>query len=297
VTAASRLRERLAADGLVVCPGVVNALFARQAERAGFEALYATGAGIANAHLGVPDLGLLTMSELLEIDRRIALSVEVPVIADADTGYGGALNVFRTVREFAAAGLAAVQIEDQVNPKRCGHFAGKQVVGLEEMLERLVAATEARGDGDVVLVARTDARATHGLDEALRRATAFVEAGADLVFVEAPETLDELRLIPREVPAPVLINVVEGGRTPVPEPGELEAMGYRVALYANAALRVAAAATERALAVLRRTGGTAGLEMLGWDARQALVDLDGWSGLADAVAGRASALAAREEDF
>jgi len=271
---------------LIVCPGVVNALTARVAEAVGFELIYATGAGITNTFLGAPDIGLMTMTELLDIDRHIAESVSIPVLADIDTGYGGALNVYRTVREFEAAGLAGVQIEDQANPKRCGHFDNKEVVPLSEMLERLIAAKEARRDPNLVIVARTDSLATNGVDEAIRRANVFVEAGADVVFVEAPEAEVELRRIPKEIDAPVLINIVEGGRTPVLPPAALEAMGYRIALYANTAMRAAAAATAAALEVLHRTGETKDLmsSILSWEERQRLVGLDGWLELGDAIA-------------
>jgi 2-methylisocitrate lyase-like PEP mutase family enzyme len=282
----ARFRRLINGAELVICPGVVNALSARIAEAAGFELIYATGAGIANAHLGVPDIGLLTMMEVLETDRRIAQSVSIPVLADIDTGYGGAFNVYRTVREFEAGGLAGIQIEDQINPKRCGHFDNKEVVSLSEMLERLIAAREARTDPDLVIVARTDSLATHGVDEAIRRANFFVEAGADVVFVEGPELVEDVRRIPREVAAPVLINVVEGGRTPNLPPTELSAMGYRIALYANTVLRAATAASATALEVLRRTGETKELmgSILSWEARQKLVGLDEWLELGNAIA-------------
>jgi 2,3-dimethylmalate lyase len=291
----AKFRELIDGDGLVVCPGVVDALYARLAERAGFELVYATGAGIANSHLGVPDLGLLTMTELLEISRRIAHAVDIPVLADIDTGYGGALNVYRTVTDFEAAGVAGVQIEDQVNPKRCGHFSDKQVVSLGEMLERITAARQARSDENLVIVARTDAVSTHGLGEAIRRANAFVEAGADLIFIEAPERIEDLVGIPGEVAAPVLVNMVEGGRTPALPPAQLEEMGYRVALYANAILRVALAAASDALVVLRQTGDTGDLlsRMVSWDDRQSLVDLQGWLDLDETIGATARSISQR----
>jgi 2-methylisocitrate lyase-like PEP mutase family enzyme len=291
----ARLRELIESDGLVVCPGVVDALYARLAERAGFRLVYATGAGIANSHFGVPDLGLLTMTELLEISRRIARAVDIPVLADIDTGYGGALNVYRTVSDFEAAGVAGVQIEDQVNPKRCGHFSDKEVVSLGEMLERVTAASEARRDPNLVIVARTDAVSTHGLAEAIDRANAFVAAGADLIFIEAPERIEDLADIPSEVSAPVLVNMVEGGRTPALPPGQLEELGYRVALYANAILRVAMAAACEGLDVLLRTGDTRELlsRMLSWDGRQNLVDLQRWLELDEAIGATARSLSER----
>lgn len=298
-TAPSRrveFRRLLSGSELIICPGVVNALTARVAEAAGFELIYATGAGIANAQLGVPDVGLLTMTEVLETNRRIVQSVSVPVLADIDTGYGGAFNVYRTVREFEAAGLAGVQVEDQVNPKRCGHFDNKEVVPLGEMLERLVAAREARLDPEMVIVARTDSLATHGVEEAIRRANYFVEAGADVVFVEAPQAAEDVRRIPREVAAPVLINIVEGGLTPNLPPAELAAMGYRIALYANTVLRAATAASTKALEVLRRTGQTKELvgSILSWEDRQRLVGLDEWLELGNAIAGRAQTILGKD---
>jgi 2-methylisocitrate lyase-like PEP mutase family enzyme len=290
----ARFRDLLQGPRLVICPGVVNAAFARLAERAGFELIYATGAGIANSELGVPDLGLLTMTEQLEISRRIALAVETPVLADIDTGYGGALNVYRTVQEFEAAGLAGVQIEDQVNPKRCGHFNDKQVVSRGEMLERLTAAREARRDPNLVIVGRTDALSTHGVDEAIARANAFVEAGADLIFIEAPQKVEDITRFPREVAGPLLLNMVEGGRTPLVEPEKLEELGYRVALYANTILRVALAAAAGAFDVLHRTRRTDELvsRMLSWDDRQNLVDLDGWTQLDAGIASTAGKVVA-----
>lgn len=282
---AARLRRLLQEEGLRLCPGVTNPLYARVAEEEGFEVLYATGAGITNASLGLPDLALLTMTEMLTATRGIVAAVDIPVIADIDTGYGGGLNVTRAVREFEAVGVAGLQIEDQVSPKRCGHFDGKEVVELSEMLERVIAAVEARTDPDLVIVARTDAIASEGLDAALDRCSAYVEAGADMVFVEAPRTLEELRAIPPAFSVPVLVNMVEGGKTPLVGGQDLADMGYKVALYANAALRMAVAGVRRGLRTLRETGNTAAVqnEMLAWEERQALVGLDDWSALREEI--------------
>lgn len=194
-TSARRLRERLRAPGLLVAPGVFDGLSARIAELAGFEALYASGGAIARS-AGVPDLGLLSLTEVLGRLREIVDATGLPVIADADTGYGSALNVFRTVREFERMGVAALHLEDQVSPKRCGHYAGKQVIPADEMVGKLWAAHEARCDPDLVLIARTDARAVEGLEGAIRRGNLYAREGADLVFVEAPESEDEVRASP-----------------------------------------------------------------------------------------------------
>ncbi|MBI4540827.1 MAG: isocitrate lyase/phosphoenolpyruvate mutase family protein [Gemmatimonadetes bacterium] len=283
------LRARVA-EGLVVCPGVTNPLYARMAERVGFRAVYVTGAGVANVGFGVPDIGLISMSEMLEVSRRIAGSVAVPVIADIDTGHGGVLNVMRTVAEFEAAGVAAVQLEDQVNPKRCGHFANKSVVSVQEMVERVIAATEARRDPGLMIIARTDARAVEGLASGIRRGQTYVEAGADAVFVEAPQSLEELRAIPREFDVPTIANMVEGGRTPLVAAEELAEMGFAIALYANAVARTAAAAARRALETIYRTGSSTALqdEMLTWEERQELVGLPEFQAREDGIVERAS---------
>jgi 2-methylisocitrate lyase-like PEP mutase family enzyme len=293
-----RLRELLEGDDIIVCPGVTSPLVAKLVERSGFAATYTTGAGIANTLLGEPDIGLASMTELLDVNRRVAQAVGIPVIADIDTGYGGIVNVQRTVREFEDAGVAALQLEDQINPKRCGHFAGKQVVSRQEMAERIVAAVEARRDPDLLLVARTDARQVEGFDGALDRARLFVECGADLIFVEAPESDDELRAIPKELPVPVVVNMVEGGSTPAHSAPEFAEMGYAIVLFANALLRMSVAAMLRTLDVLKRDGGTAGLmdEMLAWNLRQEIVGLAGWQEREQAVMEKAGkVLPAHEE--
>ncbi|GAA2122613.1 oxaloacetate decarboxylase [Nocardioides bigeumensis] len=273
---------------------MVGPLYARMAEEIGFRVLFATGAGIANEAYGLPDLGVIGLREMLDVTTRIVRSSSLPVIADIDTGYGGTLNVVHTVREFALAGVAAVQIEDQTHPKRCGHFAGKQVVSTGEMLERLAAADEARGGSDLVILARTDALALEDFDSAMERVRRYVAAGADAVFVEAPTTMEELRRIPGEVPAPLVVNMVEGGRTPIVPTAELNEMGYRIALYANSALRSAMAATRKVLESLHATGGTAEVvdQLVPWADRQAAVDLEGWLALDDEISSRASGFAA-----
>lgn len=277
-SAGARLRELLAREGAIICPGAVSPLFATLAERAGFKAVYATGAGISNAWLGMPDLGLMGMSELLSVTGRIAQAVDVPVIADVDTGYGNVLNVTRTVREFERAGVAAIQIEDQLNPKRCGHFDEKTVASVSEMTERILAALEGRHDPALVVIARTDSLATGGLAQAIHRAQHYAALGADMVFVEAPTSVQDLRTIAKEVQVPMVVNMVEGGRTPIVPLADLSDMGYKVVLYANAVLRMAMAAAVRTLDVLREQGSTAAIdaEMASWQERQAAVDLDKW---------------------
>ena len=270
-----RLRDLLGRPGPLVLPGCSDALTARLAAQAGFEAIYATGAGIANALLGLPDVGLTTMTEIVEQVGRITSTVDVPVVADLDTGFGNGLNVRRAVAEIERAGAAGAQIEDQVFPKRCGHFDGKEVVSLAEMLARVRAALDARRDPAFVVVARTDALAVEGFEAAVERGRAFAAAGADLVFVEAPISLDELAALPGLIPAPLVVNMVEGGRTPLLGAAELGAMGYRVVLFANTALRAGALAVRDALVELRATGDSRGLvdRLLSWEDRQALV---GW---------------------
>lgn len=256
-------------------PGAPDAITARIIEQSGFEAVYVSGAGFANASFGSPDVGLITLSEVVTHVGRIADVVDVPVVVDADTGYGGVLNVHRAVRQLEHAGAAAIQLEDQITPKRCGHFEGKSVVPVSEMLQKLAAAADARTDDDLVIIARTDARQTGGFGEAVERAIAYRDAGADLIFVEAPQSVDELRRLPTLVNAPLVANMVEGGKTPLLDAGELQDMGYRAVLFANAALRAAAKAVWTAMRTLRATGGTKSLldSMITWDERQRLIRL------------------------
>jgi 2-methylisocitrate lyase-like PEP mutase family enzyme len=274
-TPGSRLRALLARPEPLVLPGCADALTARLAVAAGFEAVYATGAGIANTLLGMPDVGLTTMTELVDQVARIAEAVDVPIVADIDTGFGNAINARRAMIEFERAGVAAIQIEDQVFPKRCGHFDGKEIVPLPEMLAKLRAMLDARRDPALVVIARTDALAVDGLDAAVDRGRAFADAGADVVFIEAPTRLEDLRALPGRVPVPLVANMVEGGKTPLLGAAELGAMGYRIVLFANTALRVGARAARDALVELRATGDSRPLQdrMLSWEDRQALVGL------------------------
>jgi 2-methylisocitrate lyase-like PEP mutase family enzyme len=252
--AGARLRELLAGNGLVVAPGAYDCLTARMVEHAGFPAVYMTGAGTA-ASLGYPDYGLLTMSEMAGNAARIAAAVGVPVIADADTGFGNELNVVRTVREYAKAGVAALHIEDQEFPKRCGHLDDKAVIPADQFISRVRAAAENRPDDDLVLIARTDARAVHGFEAAIGRANRALEAGADVAFVEAPQTLDEVAEVPRTVNGPCLLNVVAAGKTPDVGLERAAELGYRLAIVPVLLLAAVLAAGDAALAGLAKTGG------------------------------------------
>src|SRR5262249_46779299 len=228
------LKEIVARRAAVQVPGTANALFARVIEELGFEAVYVTGAGIANMHLGAPDIGLTTLTEIADTVSAIADAVELPLIVDADTGFGNAVNMVRTVRVLERSGAAAIQIEDQVFPKKCGHFAGKEVVTPDEMVQKIKAAVDTRRDPDLQIIARTDARAVEGLDSAIERGHAFVEAGADVIFIEAPTGPAELQRIAAEIAVPQVVNIVFGGKTPDPGRAELARMRFALVLYANA---------------------------------------------------------------
>jgi methylisocitrate lyase len=277
----TQLRRLLQRPQILVAPGAADALSARLIERAGFDAVYATGAGISNALLGVPDIGLITMSEMVDQVRRIVEAVDIPIIADADTGYGNPLNVMRTVRVYEKAGVAALQIEDQVTPKRCGHFAGKEVVPASEMVQKIRAACEARTDPDLVIIARTDSLATHGFDEAIQRGRLYANAGADVIFVDAPTTPAQVESLPQQIPVPLLFNMTEGAKTPLFNHTQLQKLGYKIVIHPNLALRVALKATGEALAILRESGSSETLlpRMIDWDTRQQLVRLPEYDAL------------------
>jgi 2-methylisocitrate lyase-like PEP mutase family enzyme len=249
------LRVRLGQPGILVAPGVYDAMTALLAAGAGVEALYMTGYGVAASH-GLPDAGLISAERMAaRVGEIVARADGRPVIADMDTGFGGLLNLRHAVRAYEAAGAAAIQVEDQEFPKKCGHVTGRRVAPVEEMVRRIrVVAEEGRASADLLVVARTDARSTHGLDEALRRGEAYARAGADILFVESPESEDELARIARAFDVPVLANMVEGGRTPVLPAARLEAMGFRIAIHPGLLLRAAARAQRDALHALRDTG-------------------------------------------
>lgn len=275
MTRAARLRERLSNGPILVAPGAPDALVARIIERAGFEVVYFSGAAFAYTHLGAPDLGLVSLSETVWRVSAIAEATSLPVVVDADDGYGGPFNVMRTVRLLEAAGAAAVQLEDQVAPKRCGHLVGQRVVPPEVMIGKLKAAVDARRDESLVLIARTDARSVEGLEAALERAHRYREAGADVLFLEAPLSRDELARIAQELPPPVMVNMVEGGRTPLLAAAELEALGFRLVIFPGAAVRAAAFAVTQLVERLRQDGSTAAMmhRMLSFDELNALLDL------------------------
>lgn len=253
------LRRRLQEKPILVVPAAYDMVSAKLVEEAGFEAVYLSGYGQAASHLGMPDAGLMSFPEVLERLRHMANAVKIPVIADADTGYGGVLNVRRTVREFEQAGAAAIQLEDQEWPKKCGHTPGKRVIEAEEMVAKIEAAVEARQDDDLLIIARTDARGVLGLDEAIRRGRLYEKAGADLLFIESPQTVEELKIIGGSFQAPVMVNMVDGGLTPLLPAKELEALGFKMVAYAVTTLLAAAQAVREALHHLKATGSTEGL--------------------------------------
>jgi 2-methylisocitrate lyase-like PEP mutase family enzyme len=251
------LKTILSRRQAAILPGAANGLFARIIEELGYEAAYVTGAGVANMYLGAPDIGLTTLTETASHVSAIADAVEIPLLVDADTGFGNPVNVVRTVRVLERAGAAGLQIEDQVFPKKCGHFDGKEIVPLEEMLAKIKAAVDTRRDSDLQIVARTDARAILGLQAAIDRAAAMIEAGADVTFVEAPISAEELAQIARSLSAPQVANIVFGGRTPELNRQELAELGFGCVLYANAALQAALKASQEVLAALKREGSLA----------------------------------------
>ncbi|MCJ0762926.1 isocitrate lyase/PEP mutase family protein [Variovorax terrae] len=237
----------------VLVPGAFNALSAKVIEDLGFEAIYITGAGVTNMWFGLPDQGFMGLAEIADHTARIRDAVALPLIVDADTGFGNALNVRHTVRTLERAGADCIQFEDQVAPKRCGHFSGKEVISTEEAVSKIKAAADARQDADLLIMARTDAAAVHGFEAAVERAQKFSEAGADILFVEAVTTADEIRALPQRLRKPQLMNMVIGGRTPIFSAEELGGLGYGIVLYANAALQGAVAGMSKALTVLRDT--------------------------------------------
>ena len=252
-TRASQIRE-LIAKGTVMLPGVPNAATARQVERAGFDAVYISGAGMANATAGVPDIGLLTLTEVVQLAGYVANAVAIPAIVDADTGFGGAENVARTVRELEQAGLAGCHIEDQEFPKRCGHLAGKDLVDVDEMVGKIRAALEARRDPDFLVVARADGRSVEDFDSTVKRARSYVGAGADAIFPEALQSADEFRDFAKEIKAPLLANMTEFGKSPLLSIQELSDFGYRMVIFPMSAFRVSMKASEEFLRDLKERG-------------------------------------------
>lgn len=272
------LKQLLKRNQLLVAPGCFDGLSVRLVEEAGFEAAYLSGGAVARS-MGIPDIGLVTMSETIERAAQVVSAIKIPIIADADTGYGNAVNLVRTVREFERVGVAAIHIEDQITPKRCGHLDGKEVISLTEMEMKLEAALKTRTDPDFCIIARTDARGVHGFDDAITRARAFAKLGVDAIFVEAPQSEEELAEIPRRIPdVPLLVNVFKGGKTPMLPVERLQAMGYRIAIYPSETQRAAMHAMRRALATLKRDGTTESIDdtLTTFKERDQVVGLDDW---------------------
>jgi 2-methylisocitrate lyase-like PEP mutase family enzyme len=255
------LRQRLQQPGLISAPGVFDMVSLRLADSFGFDALYMTGFGTVASHLGLPDAGLATYSDMVGRVKAMASMARTPLIADGDTGYGGLLNVRHTVQGYEAAGASAIQLEDQEFPKKCGHTPGRRVIPMADMVRKIQVAVDARASKDFLIIARTDARSSLGLDEALRRAEAYARAGADILFVESPETQEEMRQIGRSFDLPLLVNMVEGGRTPVLSQTELEAIGYKLAIFPVTALLAAAQAMKAVYGEFKRSGSSAAAAM------------------------------------
>jgi 2-methylisocitrate lyase-like PEP mutase family enzyme len=273
-SAAARLRDLIAIDNGLLLPGVPNALTALIAQDLGFDAVYLTGAGLTNTYLGLPDIGLISLPEVAANTAAVADAVDLPLVVDADTGFGNAIAVARTVRVLERAGAAGIQLEDQVAPKRCGHFDGQEVISAAEMVQKIHAAVDARSDENTVIIARTDARANHGPDAALDRAAAYAAAGADVLFIEGLHSREELRAAGKCTPGiPKLANMVEGGKTPLLSRDELVAMGFSIILYANAAMQGAILGSQTVLKSLRGTGSlnAARDQLAPWEERQRLV--------------------------
>src|SRR5919106_966476 len=260
MNARQTLKNLLQRARLLVAPGCFDGLSARLVEEAKFEAGYLSGGAVARS-MGLPDIGLVTMSEVIERAAQVVAAVKIPVIADADTGYGNAINLVRTVREYERVGVAAIHIEDQITPKRCGHLDGKEVISLAEMEKKLEAALASRADPDFSIIARTDARGVHGLNDAIARARAFAKLGVDAVFVEAPQSEAELEEIPRVLPdVPLLVNVFKGGKTPMLPVERLQQMGYRIAIYPSETQRAGIYAMRRVVGLLKQEGTTEGMD-------------------------------------
>lgn len=286
----AQLRKLLARKEILMAPGAHDALTARIAEMCGFEAVYMSGAGTVNTQLGVPDHSIITLTEMAQSAGRMARATKLPIISDADTGYGGVLNVMRTVQEFEMAGTSGIHIEDQVMPKRCGHLRGKEVVPIEEMAGKIRAACHARTDPDFLIIARVDARAPLGFDEAVKRGKAYMEAGADMIFPEALETEAEFRAYAGELQAPLLANMTEFGKTPFLTAGQFQEMGYRIVIYPASAMRVAIKAIYELFAEIKKEGTQKQFLDRMWTRKQLyeLLDYNGMLELEGQFAGKIS---------
>src|ERR1051325_7334278 len=272
------LKKLLKRDQLLVAPGCFDGLSARLVEAGGFEAAYLSGGAMARS-MGIPDIGLVTMSESIERAAQVVSAIQIPVIADADTGYGNAVNLVRSVREFERIGVAAIHIEDQITPKRCGHLDGKEVISRAEMEMKLKAALDTRTDPDFCIIARTDARGVNGLEDAIARAQAFAQLGVDAIFVEAPQSESELAEIPKRLPnVRLLVNVFKGGKTPMLPMVRLQQMGYRIAIYPSETQRAAIHAIRSTLTILKREGTTESIDasLTTFKERDKVVGLDDW---------------------
>ncbi len=281
MAARQEFKNLLKRERLLVAPGCFDGLSARLVEEAGFETAYLSGGAVARS-MGIPDIGLVTMSEVIERAAQVVSAVKIPVIADADTGYGNAINLVRTVREYERVGVAAIHIEDQITPKRCGHLEGKEVIPLPEMEKKLAAALATRTDPDFCIIARTDARGVHGLDDAIKRGFTFAKLGVDAIFVEAPQSESELEEIPRALPKiPLLVNVFKGGKTPMLPVERLQKMGYRIAIYPSETQRAGIYAMRQALGLLKREGTTEAMDdvLTTFRDRDKVVGLDDWQAL------------------
>ncbi|HEX2229684.1 MAG TPA: oxaloacetate decarboxylase [Candidatus Binatia bacterium] len=281
MNARQTLKALLKRNQLLVAPGCFDGLSARLVQEAGFEAAYLSGGAVARS-MGIPDIGLVTMSEVIERAAQVTAVVNIPVIADADTGYGNAVNLVRTVREYERAGVAAIHIEDQITPKRCGHLDGKEVIPLAEMEQKLRAALATRTDRDFCIIARTDARGVNGFEDAIERGRAFGKLGVDAVFIEAPQSEAELAEIPRALPdVPLLVNVFKGGKTPMLPVERLEQMGYRIAIYPSETQRAGIFAMRQVLSLLKREGTTEAMDaqLTTFKERDQVVALDEWQGI------------------
>ena len=276
-------RERMNRREAVIIPGAGNALTARVIADQQFDAVYVTGAGIANTFLGAPDIGLVTLTELASTVSAISEICHLPLVVDIDTGFGNAINTQRTVRLIERAGACAMQMEDQVFPKKCGHFSGKAVIPVEEAVSKIKAAVDAREDTNTMIIARTDARAIDGIEAALDRAEAFAEAGADMTFVEAPRSEEEMRMITRRLAVPQVANMVVGGKTPLTPQSRLAELGFSLVLYANTPLQAAMRAMSEVLGALKADGDVSAVidRLADFEERQRLVDKDSYDGLED----------------
>ncbi|MCG8401013.1 MAG: isocitrate lyase/phosphoenolpyruvate mutase family protein [Firmicutes bacterium] len=284
---AKKLRKLLNEPGIICAPGAYDAWSARLVEMAGFPAVYMTGYGVSVTSIGLPDIGLVSMTEMALHAKNMASAVDRPLIADGDNGYGGVLNVVRTVQEYEKGGVAAIQLEDQVLPKRCGHMEGKQLIAKEEMVAKVRAAVHGRKSPDFVIIARTDARGVNGFDDAIDRARAYAAAGADVIFVEAPKSVEEMKEVTRRVNKPLMANMVEQGQTPFLAAKELEELGYKIVIYPASTLFTASKAMIKMLQLLKEKGTNAGMwdDIIGFPEFNKLLKVDEMRALEKELAG------------